>query len=468
VPYPKILRIRQSFERPVVADVPAAVRAALERLDLGRTIRPGHTVALTAGSRGIANIPAALRATADFLKRLGARPFLIPAMGSHGGGTAEGQRQIIESYGITEEAVGVPIRASMDVVSLGSTADGFPVLLDKHASQADHIGVVARVKPHTNFHGPIESGLLKMMMIGLGKHQGALAYHRILLEQPYDRVVRSVGRHMLHKAPIAFGLALVENAYDETAQVDAVRPDDFERREAELLVLARRWLARLPFAEADLLVVDEIGKNVSGSGMDTNVVGRKRSLRFGTTAQPESAGAGDWCEFRLPAMRHIFVRGLSAHTHGNATGIGLADFTTTGLVKAMNYQATRINCLTAGYPDGANIPVHFDTDREVIDAALAIAGTRQPHEARVMRIRNTLCLEEMEVSEACLGEPSRQTEFSPLGEAREMTFDAAGNLPPPLSSKPSPPAPLARLIPLQRRGLDAGRTCIQERPRYNR
>jgi len=428
VPYPKTLRIRQTFERPVVRDIPAAVRAALERLDLGRTVRPGHTVALTAGSRGIANIPAVLRATAEFLKGLGARPFLFPAMGSHGGGTAEGQRQIIESYGITEEAVGAPIRASMDVVSLGSTPEGFPVVLDRHANQADHIGVVGRIKPHTNYHGPIESGLLKMMMIGLGKHQGALAYHRILLEQPYDLVVRSVGRLMRQKAPVAFGLGLVENAYDETALVEAVLPADFERREAELLVLARRWLARLPFAEADLLVVDEIGKDVSGSGMDTNVVGRKRSLRFGAPVKPPADAPG--ADFRLPEMRHIFVRGLSAHTHGNATGIGLADFTTTGLVRAMNYRATCINCLTAGYPDGANIPVHFDTDREVLDAALAIAGTRRPEEARVMRIRNTLCLEEMEVSESCLGEPTRQTEFVPLGPAREISFDGAGNLPP--------------------------------------
>ncbi|HKI36201.1 MAG TPA: lactate racemase domain-containing protein [Gemmataceae bacterium] len=428
MPYPKTLRIRQTFERPVVRDIAAAVRATLERLDLGRTIKPGQTVALTAGSRGIANIPAVLRATAHFLKDLGARPFLIPAMGSHGGGTAEGQRQIIESYGITEQFVGAPIRAAMDVVSLGCTPEGFPVVLDRHASQADHVGVVGRIKPHTNYHGPIESGLLKMMMIGLGKHVGALEYHRLLLEQPYDRVVRAVGRLMRQKAAIAFGLGLVENAYDETALVEGVRPDDFERREEELLVMARRWLARLPFAEADLLIVDEIGKDVSGSGMDTNVVGRKRSIRFGKAALSDSPEGAAGIDFRLPMMRHIFVRGLSAHTHGNATGIGLADFTTTRLVKAMNYRATCINCLTAGYPDGANIPVHFDTDREVIDAALAIAGTRRPEEARVMHIRNTLCLEELEVSEACLGEPSRQTEFVPLGEAREMAFDAAGNL----------------------------------------
>src|SRR5579884_1678081 len=344
VPHPRFVRIRQRFERPRVEDVAAAVRAALEPLGLEKTIRPGHTVALTAGSRGIANIPVVLRATAEFLKRLGARPFLVPAMGSHGGGTAEGQRHILESYGITEEFVGVPIRASMEVVSLGDTKEGFPVVLDRHASEADHIGVVARVKPHTGYHGPIESGLMKMMMIGLGKHAGALAYHRILLEYPYDQVVRSVGRTLMAAAPIAFGLGLVENAYDETALVEGVAPEEFEPREERLLVEARRLLARLPLRKADLLIVDEIGKNISGSGMDTNVVGRKRAFRM----QPPPEG--------IPTLRLIYVRGLSEKTHGNAAGIGLADFTTTRLVQSMNYQATVINCLTAGYPDSANLP----------------------------------------------------------------------------------------------------------------
>src|SRR5689334_21779881 len=220
-----MVRVRQQFERPFVQDVAGAVRSALVGLDLGRTIRPGQTVALTAGSRGIANIPVVLRAVTRFLKDLGAQPFLVPAMGSHGGGTAEGQRRVLESYGITEAFVGAPIRASMDVVSLGSTPEGFPVVLNRHASGADHIGVVARVKPHTGYHGPIESGLLKMMMIGLGKHAGALAYHRLLLEVPFDRVVRSVAATVRARAPIAFGLALVENAYDETARVEAVLPD---------------------------------------------------------------------------------------------------------------------------------------------------------------------------------------------------------------------------------------------------
>ncbi len=415
--YPKFLRIRQHFERPRVEDVPAAVRAALEAIDLGSTIRPGQTVALTAGSRGIANIPTVLRATVDFLKKIGARPYLVPAMGSHGGGTAEGQRKILESYGITEAAVGAPIRASMETIAAGTTPEGWPVLLDRHASEADHIGVVARVKPHTGYHGPLESGLLKMMMIGLGKHAGALAYHRILLEYPFDQVVRSVGRTLRAQAPIAFGLALVENAYEETARVEAVRPPDMEPREEELLALSKRLLARLPLRDADLLIVDEIGKDISGSGMDTNVVGRKRAFRFQTTEGQ-------------PQMRLIFVRGLSAKTHGNASGIGLADFTTTRLVHAMNYRATVINCLTAGYPEGAYLPVQFETDREVLDAALAIIGTRAPEEARVLRVRNTLHLEEVEVSEPCLGVREGRTEFTPLEAPRPAVLDAQGNLPP--------------------------------------
>lgn len=417
MPYPRIVRVRQTFERPRVDDIPAAVTATLEKLDLRRTIRPNQTVALTAGSRGIANIPVILRGVVQYLQRLGAKPFIIPAMGSHGGGTAEGQTRIINSYGITEAFVGAPIKASMEVVSMGQTTEGFPVVLDSHAASADHIGVVGRVKPHTGYHGTIESGILKMMMIGLGKHTGALNYHRILLEQPYDLVVRSVGRTLCDRAAIAFGLGIVENAYDETALLEAALPADFEHVEEKLLALAKKWLARLPYREADLLIVDEIGKDVSGSGMDTNVVGRKRAFR--NSPAPEGQ----------PNMRLIYVRGLTEKTHGNATGMGLADFTSAKLVRTMDYRATCINCLTAGYPEGAFIPVYFDTDREVLDAALKIIGTRRAEDARVMRIRNTLCLEEMEVSEPCLARESENGPLQVLAAPREPVFDAEGNLP---------------------------------------
>ncbi len=413
--HPRMLKVRQKFPRPKIDNIPVAVRAALAPLNLATRIKPGQTVALTAGSRGIANIPVVLKSVVQHLRDLGAQPFLVPAMGSHGGGTADGQRTVLESYGITEAFVGAPIRASMEVVELGKTPEGWPCYLDKIASTADHIGVVARIKPHTSYDGPVESGWMKMMMIGLGKHVGAAWYHRVLLEQPYDPVVRAVGRLMRQKAPIAFGLAVVENGYDETALVEAALPDDFEPVEERLLVSGKKWLARLPFHEADLLIIDEIGKEISGSGMDTNVVGRKRALKTAVIANQ-------------PMMRFIFIRGLSAHTHGNAAGIGFADFTTARLVKSMNYQATVINCCTSGYPEGANLPVHFESDKEVIDNALRIIGTRPEESARVMRIRNTLMLEEVEVSEPCLKELKAMTDFEVLGDA-DWTFDAAGNLP---------------------------------------
>ncbi|CAN5330666.1 lactate racemase domain-containing protein [soil metagenome] len=413
--YPNMVPIRQSFERTRLDNIPEAVRSELGKIGLNQIIKPGQTVALTAGSRGIANIPAILKSTIQFLGDLGARPFIVPAMGSHGGATAEGQVQLLESYGISEATMGVPILSSMETVSLGSTSEGYPIFLDKHASEADHIAVIGRIKPHTGFHGPIESGLLKMMMIGLGKHQGALYYHRLLLDLPYQQVVRSVGRVVRERAKITFGLGIVENAYDETALIRAVLPADFEPVEEELLTKARKWLPQLPFRQADLLIVDEIGKNISGSGMDTNVVGRKRAHRHDSTSgQPD---------FRL-----IYVRSLSEKTHGNATGLGLADFTRKSVVDALNYKATVINCLTAGYPEGADIPVHFDSDREILEAALMIIGLRQPHEARILHIRNTLQIEKMEISEPCLQETERVTDFQVTGEPRPINFNAAGNI----------------------------------------
>ncbi|MFL5243031.1 MAG: lactate racemase domain-containing protein [Gemmataceae bacterium] len=417
MPFPKLVRLVQRFERPRVEDIPGAVTEQLSKLNLEKSIRPGQTIALTAGSRGIANIPEVLRAVAAFLKKMGAKPFFVPAMGSHGGGTADGQRHILESYGITETAIEAPIKASMEVVLAGTTTEGYSVYLDRYASQADHIGVIGRVKPHTGYHGPIESGLMKMMMIGLGKHEGALACHRILLERPFDQVVRSVGRTLRAKTSIALGLALVENAYDETALVAAVQPDDFEQREEELLVIARRLLARLPVQEADLLIIDEIGKDISGSGMDTNIVGRKRA--FGNTMPNEQ-----------PRMRFIFVRGLSEKTHGNATGIGLADFTTARLVKAMDYRSTVINSLTAGYPENANLPVHFDTDREVVEAALKIIGLRTPEQGRLVWIRNTKHLGQVIASEACLDNLLPHATMVSAEGPRELAFDRAGNLVP--------------------------------------
>src|SRR6266850_3404372 len=271
MPLPTMYRVRQSFPRQRLADIPAGVRATMAQADL--PIKGGDTVAVGAGSRGVANIAIIVRAVVDYLKELGAKPFVFPAMGSHGGATAEGQLEILEHYGITEATMGCPLRASMDVIQAGE-ALGLPVWCDRIASEANWIGVVNRVKPHTDFKGSIESGLFKMMTIGLGKYQGATQYHRANVNHGYETVITAVGREMLAKTRIGFGLGIVENGYDETAHVEAFSPEALESGERRLLKNAREWMARLPFSPIDVLIVEEMGKNISGSCMDTNVIGR--------------------------------------------------------------------------------------------------------------------------------------------------------------------------------------------------
>lgn len=414
--YPQFFRVRQSFERPRVENIPAVVEEQLSRLELGRTIRPGHSVAITAGSRGIANIHLVIKAIVGHCQRLGAQPFIVPAMGSHGGGTAEGQRQIIEGYGITEEFCGCPIRASMETVVVCTAAEGFPVHFDKHAFGADHVIVCGRVKPHTGFVGDIESGLMKMMLIGLGKHAGAKIYHRAIQDYSFGQIVRSVAREVLNKCHIAAGVAIVENSYDETAKIEAVLPQQIEEREKQLLLLAKQWLPRLPFAAADILLIDEIGKNISGTGMDTNVVGRKFLDHRAT-------------ERESPKVRNIVIRSLTEETHGNATGIGLAEFCLSRVVDQMNVQITRTNCLTGGHPTGAMLPVHFPTDREVLDAVLQIIGLTEPPDAKVMWIHNTLDVVEVECSTAYLTEARSRNDLTILTDPRPLPFDGRGMLP---------------------------------------
>ena len=412
MPYPKMLRVRQHFDAPRVADVGAAVRAELKRIGVAQFIRPSQRVAITAGSRGVANIAVIIRAVAGVLNEIGAKPFIVPAMGSHGGGTAEGQRKIIESYGITEEFTGAPIRSSMEVVTVGTTEDGIPIHFDRHAFEADHVAVVGRVKPHTGFVGEIESGLFKMMMIGLGKHVGAAIYHRAIVNHSFDRIVRTVGTTVLAKCRIAFGVGVVENGYDEMAKIEAVLPAEFEEREKALLVLAKKWMPKLPVRRADLLIVDQMGKNISGSGMDTNIIGRKDDA-------PRS---------EQPEITRVFVRELTPETHGNAAGVGLADFTTARLVRSMDYSATVINCITGAHPEAAVTPVYYETDREAIEAALMTVGLTPPEESRIVRIKNTLQIEEVDVSETCRGEFEGRNDVEILGPGNELGFDPTGNL----------------------------------------
>ncbi|MBI4591131.1 MAG: [Fe-S]-binding protein [Candidatus Rokubacteria bacterium] len=409
--FPRMVRVRQTFPRPRVEDIPAAVHQALSAVSL--PIKRGDRVAVGAGSRGIASIATIVRATVDHLKVLGARPFVFPAMGSHGGATPEGQLSVLAHYGITEATMGCPLRATMEVVRVGE-ALGLPVWLDRLAAEAEWIGVVNRVKPHTDFKGTIESGLFKMLTIGLGKQTGAAQYHRANVQYGYETVITAVGREMLARARVAFGLGIVENGYDETARIEAFIARDLEAGERALLKDARAWMMRLPFSPIDVLIVEEVGKNISGAGMDSNVIGRPTN--------PHEPFPAD------PKILWIVVLDLTEESHGNATGIGNADFATRRLVEKIDMKATLINCLTACAPGGAKIPATFDSDREAVEAALDTIGLTPPQRARVIRIKNTLTLGEIELSEVFLPEVEKREDLAVVGEPRPLNFDAAGTL----------------------------------------
>jgi hypothetical protein len=411
--FPRMIRVKQAFQGPTVENAPGAVRAALGRLEL--SVKAGQSVALTVGSRGVVNIDAIVRATVEHMKALGARPFIIPAMGSHGGGTAEGQRSVLEHYGVTEATMGCPVQATMDVVQVGE-ALGLPIWLDRYAAEADWIGVVNRIKPHTGFTGDIGSGLLKMMTIGTGKHRGAVQAHRANIRLGYERMITELGAGMLRSGRIAFGLGVVENGYDETALVQAFLPGELEAGERELLRKARTWMAKLPFEVLDLLIVDEIGKEISGTGMDTNVIGRHAT----------------WFErpFTSPRITFVLACDATANTYGNANGIGLADFTTRRLADKIDWEPTYVNALTACSPGGPKLPTVLDSTREALAVALSCLGLERVEEARVVRILNTLRLTEVEVSEALAAELAAREDLTPLGEPADMTFGPDGMLPP--------------------------------------
>ncbi|MFI4875903.1 MAG: lactate racemase domain-containing protein [Blastopirellula sp. JB062] len=414
--FPKLFRLRQTFPRPRVADVVGEVDRQLSSLELGGKVKPGETVAITAGSRGIANIKEIIKAIVDHLKGIGAKPFIVPAMGSHGGGTAEGQVGVLASYGITPEYCGCEIRASMETIVVCQAKEGFPVHFDKHASQADHVIVCGRVKAHTDFTGEIQSGLMKMMLIGLGKHNGAKIYHRAIMDNSFTQIVQSVAREVLSQCNILCGLAIIENGYDETGHIIGVPADQIEHREKELLRLANSLLPKLPFEEADVLIVDEIGKNISGAGMDTNIVGRKYN---------DHAATGD----ETPRVKRIVLRGLTEETHGNASGIGMCEFCLTRLVDQMDRNITNINSITSGHVTAAMIPIHYETDREILENALVTIGLRPPHEARVMWIPHTLAIDEVVCSESYFAEAQTRDDLEVLCQPQEIPLDAAGMLP---------------------------------------
>ena len=420
-----MFRVRQRFDAPGVDDVAGAVERQLTELALDEVIRPGQAVAVAAGSRGIASIATILRAVVDHIRRLGAAPFLVPAMGSHGGGTADGQRAILESYGINERSCGCPIRASMATVVIGQSAEGFPIHLDQHAYAADHVVVCNRVKTHTQFSGRVESGLSKMLLIGLGKHVGARIYHRAIQDYSFDRILRSVTAVVTAHCSV-IGVGIVENAYGRTARVAAAMGPRLAELDEELLVQSKRWAARLPFDRADVLLIDEIGKNISGTGFDVSVAGRKYL---------DHEPAPD----EYPKVRIVALRNLTDLSGGNAEGMGLAEFCRTRLIDQADLHITRINALTSGHYTGAMLPIDFETDTELLQVVLTEIGLTEPPDARLIWIHNTLDLGEVECAAAFWDEARSRDDLEVLTDPRPLPFDAAGNLPDDVAT-PSPAA----------------------------
>jgi hypothetical protein len=404
---PLMTRIRQRFNGSHVGDPVSAVHQALRALDLTQRIRPGMIVGIPVGSRGIRNLVVMIRELVRYLRELGAEPRVIAAMGSHGGGTAVGQVEVLRSLGITEPVVGAPVIGSVDAEVVGTTPDGRPVYFDRLLLGCDGLVILNRVKPHTSFRGPIESGLVKMLVVGCGKSKGAQAFH-LTPATELSTHLQMAGQILLDRLPILGGIAIIENTREETAMVVAVRPDAFLADEAALLVQAKLLLPRLPVADLDLLVVDEMGKNISGTGMDTNIIGR-----WGVPGMAES-------DIRI---RRLVVLDLRAVSHGYANGVGLADLVSRRLTAKIDFQATYLNTLTATFVDRAKLPITLETDRAVIEAAMGTLGLRGA--PRIARIKNTLNLEHVWVSPAVLDDiPASYIE----GVAMPWSFDRGGNL----------------------------------------
>jgi hypothetical protein len=411
--FPQMCCIRQHFDGTRVADIRKAVPAELNRFSWNQ-IRPGNRVAITAGSRGIADIAEILKAVVDFFKTLDAKPFIFPAMGSHGGATAEGQTAVLAQLGVTESYLQTPILSSMDVQQIGSTDDGIPVFIDRHAWGADHIVVVNRIKCHTKFKASIESGLMKMMAIGMGKHTGAAYYHKAAVEYTFPKIIGDAARLVLQQTPVVCGIGILDNGYGETARVAAFKPEDIESGEEKLLLQSKKMMAHLPFNEIDLLIVDEMGKNISGVGIDPNVTGRNR----------------DFVDvFDHPVrIKRIFVRDLTEQSKGNAIGIGLVDLTTKRLVDKIDYDVTYKNCITGISLEKGAVPMNFETDRQAIEVALDSIGLTSSQLSKIVRIKNTLCLDIVEVSEAYLDALHPRDDVEILGNPEPMQFDRQNNL----------------------------------------
>lgn len=415
---PRMARVR--WRRPSrsipAEELEAHITNVLGGLQLDRKLSSGEEVAVAVGSRGLAELPLIVRTVVQHLRALKARPFILPAMGAHGGARASGQLEVLNKLGITEEVVGCPIRATMETIELGRTASGMPVYFDSYAG-ATKVFLINRIRPHTAFSGRIGSGLLKLLAVGLGKHRGAKAIHRWGIECGLERAILEAARLILNEVEVLGGLAIVEDFYHRPAIIEALAPEEFEGREAELLAQAEELIPRLPFPELDLLIVDEAGKDLSGTGMDTYLIGRRYAL-----GEPEPPG---------PRIKRIYLRDLSASSGGNALGIGLADLIHSRVLEKMDRFQTYVNALSGTGPEKARIPPYLGNDKVAIKLALSLIGPRDPREARVMWIKNTLELERFLISEALLPQARANPELE-LELDLELDADAGAGGPQPL------------------------------------
>lgn len=411
IPIPQMIRIRQKFDGTVIEDPVAALQAELRKPGAVDSLKPGQQVAVAVGSRGVANIAALTKALIDAVKEAGAHPFIVPCMGSHGGATAEGQTEVLHHLGVSEETMGAPIRSSMDVVQIDQLPNGLPVYVDRIASEADAIVVINRVKPHTAFRGTIESGIMKMIAIGLGKQKGAEACHQLGFKYMAENVP-AMAKLMIDKLPIKFGVALVENAYDETCRVEVLPAGEIEEREPALLEEAKSRLPKILFDQIDVLVIDYIGKNISGDGMDPNVTGRYPT--------PYAHGG--------PDVSKMVVLDLTPETKGNANGVGTADFTTQRLVDQTNLDATYANGLTSTVCAPTKIATTLENQQYAIKAAVKTCNILDYTTCKMVRIQDTLHLGEIEISVNLLEEARQHPDIEILTEPYDLIFDSEGNL----------------------------------------
>ncbi len=411
----KLVPILQEFPDRSLPDVAAAVREQMEQAAWARTVAAGSRIAVGVGSRGIRNIDTIARAVVDFWLSRGVQPFIVPVMGSHGAATAEGQADVLSHYGINPTTMGAPVKSSLEVVQVGTTPEGIDVSMDRRAFESDGVMLCGRIKWHTDFEGSLESGIHKMMAIGLGKWAGAKRYHSWALRIGMDQVIRSVGASVLGTGKMLGSLAILEDAHHNTAEVRALGAEGMADQEERLLQRVKSWKPNLPAKEIDLLILDEIGKDISGAGMDTKVVNR------GGPGGPNS-----WTG--VPAVNRIFIRNLSGNTYGNAIGMGLADIAHDRLVRQVDYPATWVNALTSSVTSPGFTPLHYPTDRECIERVLATCGKIDTSECTVAWIRNTLQLSRLLVSENLLPGLAANPAIQVLGPPAALPFDSAGDL----------------------------------------